>query len=218
MSTTYTVKPGDTLLSIAAARGFRDWRRIWDDAGNAGLRAKRPNPQVLYEGDEIQIPELFGAPRDCDTGKTHTFKLKMPAAFFAVRLVDELGQPYKSARWQLEVDGKSYGGTTDGDGWLSQAVDPRARYGRLKLFRSDRDDDVCEWRVRIGSMDPVDTVSGVQGRLANLGFAPGQIDGYMSDETRQAIRTFQMHIGHPSPSGELDDRTRQALVDAQNEY
>jgi peptidoglycan hydrolase-like protein with peptidoglycan-binding domain len=61
-------------------------------------------------------------------------------------------------------------------------------------------------------------LSGVQGRLANLGYDPGPDRGFMTDETRQAILTFQRAIGHPSPSGELDEQTRQALVDAQNEF
>jgi N-acetylmuramoyl-L-alanine amidase len=218
MSVAHKVKPGETLISIAAAYGLGDWRRIWTHPENEALRAKRANPQVLFEGDRVVIPDHREASRECEVDRLHRFKLKRPLAFFAVRLLDEAGLPFASSRWELTVDGKQYGGTTDAEGWVSQQVDPSARGGLLKVYRSAAEDDVCEWHVEIGGFDPVDTWSGVRGRLANLGYDPGPAAPGPTDELRRALSTFQRHIGHPSPSGELDEQTRQALIDAHNDH
>jgi hypothetical protein len=57
MSTPYTVKRGDTLTRIANRHGFRNWRAIYDHPDNAGFKRLRPNPNLIYPGDVIQIPD-----------------------------------------------------------------------------------------------------------------------------------------------------------------
>ena len=219
MAMTYKVQQGDTLISIAATNGFRSWKRIWSDPKNEALRAKRANPQVLMPGDELFIPDLLDKPVDCATGKKHTFKLQKLPSFFSIRLVDETGTPYASAEYELEVEGKTVSGETDADGWISEEVPATAQRGRLKLWPdAARRDDVREWRVQIGTIDPVDTVSGVQGRLANLGYDPGGVSGVLDETTKQAIIAFQRHIGHPNPTGDLDDRTTKALTRSHNDH
>lgn len=56
MSTPYTVQRGDTLTKIANRHGFRNWRAIYDHPDNAGFKRLRPNPNLIYPGDVIQIP------------------------------------------------------------------------------------------------------------------------------------------------------------------
>ena len=131
MSTTYKVKQGDTLLSIAADHGFRDWHRIWDDAGNASLREERPNPQVLYAGDVITIPELLGPPRACATDQTHPSQPNTAQACFAHPLPGS--QHYDNYR-EIHVPGRLAGQTmidfldawhpqTGREQWLSWLAD-----------------------------------------------------------------------------------------------
>jgi LysM domain len=57
MSTPYTVRRGDTLTKIANGHGFRNWRAIYDHPDNAAFRRLRPNPNLIYPGDVIQIPD-----------------------------------------------------------------------------------------------------------------------------------------------------------------
>lgn len=57
MGTTYTVTDGDTMSQIAVDHGFSDWRVIWDDPANAGLRAQRPDPDKIFPGDQVFIPD-----------------------------------------------------------------------------------------------------------------------------------------------------------------
>jgi peptidoglycan hydrolase-like protein with peptidoglycan-binding domain len=65
-------------------------------------------------------------------------------------------------------------------------------------------------------MDRVDDdgVSGAQGRLLNLGYPVGPIDGKLGPRTRAALRQFQTDMKLQPVSGELDDQTKKALVKA----
>src|SRR4051812_17468978 len=58
MGTPYTVRSGDTLSRIAHAHGFRNWRAIYDHPDNAAFRRLRPNPNLIYPGDVLQIPTV----------------------------------------------------------------------------------------------------------------------------------------------------------------
>jgi N-acetylmuramoyl-L-alanine amidase len=60
-------------------------------------------------------------------------------------------------------------------------------------------------------MDPADEVSGVQARLNNLGFDCGEPDGVLDDDTKSAVRAFQVLFGL-EPSGEIDDAFREKLL------
>jgi hypothetical protein len=62
MGTTYVVVEGDTLTTIAADHGFADWRTIWNDPANASLRARRPDPDQIFAGDQVFIPDNPDAP------------------------------------------------------------------------------------------------------------------------------------------------------------
>jgi hypothetical protein len=81
MSTPYRVQRGDTLTKIAQKFGFRSWVTIYHDDDNKGFRRFRPNPNLIYVGDVIQIPDgahppgpiprdptirtITDAPKDC---------------------------------------------------------------------------------------------------------------------------------------------------------
>lgn len=49
--------------------------------------------------------------------------------------------------------------------------------------------------IKIGHLDPVDEISGQQGRLNNLGYYFGDIDGNDSPRFRMAVEEFQCENG-----------------------
>jgi LysM domain len=57
MSTPYTVRPGDYLVKIARDNGFKSWQQIYWHPDNKALRAKRHNPDRIFAGDVIMIPD-----------------------------------------------------------------------------------------------------------------------------------------------------------------
>lgn len=56
-STPYTVQSGDWLQKIAEQHGFESWRDLYDHEDNAAFRAKRPDPNKIYPGDIVMIPD-----------------------------------------------------------------------------------------------------------------------------------------------------------------
>jgi hypothetical protein len=52
----YVVKSGDTLTAIAKRNGYGSWRDIYRHPDNAPFRAKRPNPDKIFPGDELVLP------------------------------------------------------------------------------------------------------------------------------------------------------------------
>jgi len=61
MSTIYTVKSGDWLDKIARNHGFASWRDLYHHPENAAFRAKRPDPNKIFPGDQIVIPAVVKA-------------------------------------------------------------------------------------------------------------------------------------------------------------
>lgn len=208
MTSVHRVRQGDTLFSIAHAAGFRSWETIWSHAANAELRAKRSSPSLLFPGDEVHIPDKEMKPFACATRHLHTFRLRAATQRFEQDLRDEQDRPLASIRYELDVDGAKYPGRTDGDGHLVHEIPADAKRGKLDAWlREGAEELVLSWTLDFGHLDPLEETSGVQGRLANLGYDPGAADGQLSDATIAALQDFQSDHGLPI-TGELDDATR----------
>jgi len=109
------------------------------------------------------------------------------------------------------LDGHLVEGIVDGDGRIDVPIDPRTRGGRLTV-------EDHEFEVRIGGLDPVDSITGVQQRLASLGFDLGGCrSGDWDAETIEALKRFQSaHVlenDHEPPSREFDDQNGGNLAD-----
>jgi hypothetical protein len=199
----YTVQQGDSIPSIAEDNGFF-WETIWNHGENAQLKAKRKTPNQLFPGDEVFVPELRKRIESRPTDARHTFKKKGAPAKIRVRLL-MLNEPRKNEPYVLDIDGKQIKGTTDGDGKIEQFMPPNARSAKVILKGGK---EIIN--LRIGHLDPIEEISGVQQRLNNLGFNAGSEDGELDDQTRSALRAFQARYGLEA-SGEVDESTRAKL-------
>jgi len=70
MSTPYTVVAGDYLVKIAADHGYASWRDIYYHPDNEEFRRRRPNPDKIYVGDVLMLPDLSGGGGDTGGGGT----------------------------------------------------------------------------------------------------------------------------------------------------
>jgi hypothetical protein len=202
----YVVQPGDCILSIASKHGFL-WQRLWN--ANPELKARRDNPNVIFPGDLVQIPQKVVKEASCVTDQLHKFAKKGTLAKFRV-IVERFNVPLANRRYLVEIDGKLFDGTTDDTGLLEVNIDPAARTGRLRM-----PDDGVECALELGHLDPLDEFIGVQQRLHNLGFYFGELDGNDNQESRDAIADFQASVSIEA-TGDLDDSTREKLFQMQD--
>jgi N-acetylmuramoyl-L-alanine amidase len=198
----YKVGRGESATSIASQNGFFV-DTLWNHPQNSALREKRKTPDQLFEGDELFIPDKDLKQEEGSTGSRHRFKVKGVPAKFRMQLL-ALGEPRANEDYVLNIDGKLTSGKTDAQGWVKQSIPPGACNGKLVLQGGKE-----EIPIRIGELDPIEEISGVQQRLTNLGFSAGN-SGQLDDQTKAALKRFQAVQGLPS-TGEADDATRAKL-------
>jgi hypothetical protein len=206
MAISYQVELGDCISSIAFEHGFFP-DTIWNHANNATLKEKRKDPNVLLPGDIVFVPDkrLKEVPRP--TEQMHRFRCKGVPEKLKLQLLLN-GVPRAQKSYKLTIDDKlKFSGITDSNGRLEHSIPPNAKEGRLIV----NDDEVYD--LHLGQLNPVDDVTGIQGRLRHLGFYDGPIDGEMAGEMEQAVQEFQLSAGL-EPDGALDERTRNALKKA----
>jgi N-acetylmuramoyl-L-alanine amidase len=204
MGRQHVVRQGECLSSIARTYGFADYRTIWDDAQNATLKRERKNPDLLFPGDKLFIPEKGGREETGGTESRHRFVTRSTSVRLelAIRVDNE---PVSGKPYTLRVGDRELQGTTDGDGVLRETIDPTAAHGHLRF-----DDPPLEWNLEIGHLDPVGKDTGVQARLNNLDHPCGDADGIPGPRTRAAVRQFQSRHGL-RVTGAIDAATRDAL-------
>lgn len=189
---THTVSQGECLSSIAKQYGFADWRTIYNHGSNAEFRRLRPNPNCIYPGDQVFIPDTENRTEPAGTDNWHDFKIQGQKTFVRVRMLDADMAALNGKKYRLEVDGKVKEGTLGGDGLIEQEISGDCGDGQLTIWLDDNTTRPgVLWSMRLGHMDPVDTPTGIQARLKNLGFDPGPIDGIIGPRTKGAIKAFQ---------------------------
>lgn len=202
----YKVKQGDCISSIAYKHGFFP-DTLWNHAENANLEQKRKDLNVLLPGDEVFVPEKEEKKESCATEQKHRFRKKGVPAKMKVRLLIK-DKPRANEPYTLEIDGELFSGTTDANGMLEHCIPPNANEAKLTVGKEDEQD---EYTLRLGRIDPIDEITGVQSRLNNLGFNCGKADGVFGAKTEVALKEFQKKYSLPE-SGRADQATRNKLV------
>lgn len=183
----HRVSEGECIYSIAARHGLH-WETVWNDPENEALKALRKDPNLLHPSDEVFVRELEVNEPSCATEKRHRFRKKGVLANLRVRILLN-GEPRVSEEWKAIVDGCLLTGKTDGKGVLKLRVPPRVPAVEVTLQSG------YSITLQVRHLDPIGTVSGVQGRLSNLGYDPGPIDNIRGPLTISAIKRFQ--ADHP---------------------
>jgi N-acetylmuramoyl-L-alanine amidase len=182
----HRVKKGECLNEIAYNYGFF-WKTIWNFEKNNKLSSTRKDHNNLLEGDQVIIPKKEEMKLDAETETLHRFKLKGIPFKLNIRLMYE-GKPYENVPYKLIIDGESIEGMIGSDGFVRERIPPNVFKGLLIVGSGE---NIKEFNLKLGSLDPYDTITGVQSRLKSLGYDIGQIDGEIGPLTRAAIRAFQ---------------------------
>jgi len=212
MSTKHTVTQGECFSSITKKFGFFDYKIIYDDAENSALKTKRPNPNVLFPGDIVAIPERQLKEEIGATLQKHIFKIPSKKTFIKVVIKDSEDKPYANIDYELTVDGKKTTGKTDATGKVEEEIIADAKSGEIILrSKSGSNEILGVIELEFGKLAPAEENTGVQARLNNLGFDCGAVNGVMNTKTEEAIKAFQKKNGDPD-TGVVDDTTRNKLL------
>jgi hypothetical protein len=204
----YTVKQGDCISSIAFEHGFFP-DTLWNDPMNSQLKQDRQDPNVLMPGDQVYIRKLEPKKALGATDKRHPFRRKgVPEKLQVQFLLAD--KPRAHQAYDLNIDGDRSRGQTDADGRITISIPPNAKTGTIRFK-----DPETQYQLNLGHLDPITEITGIQGRLQNLGFYSGPLDGQMSQALIQALRDFQAaQEPNQEPSGNLDQQTQKQIEDA----
>ena len=202
----HVVQKGECLSLIAWSYGFTKWETVYEAPENEDFRRLRPNPNVIYPGDVLVIPDLEPHDEPCDTEQRHRFRLLGSKWMLRIRMLDERGKPLANRPFRLSIPGQpALNSKTTDDGLLEAEVPSDAKSATL-VFMGQKT------TLTLAGLDPVTRVTGVQQRLNNLGFWCGPVDGIVGPLTRRATHAFQIFAGLDA-SGIVDDATRDALLE-----
>jgi hypothetical protein len=191
----HTVAQGEYLSGIAKHYGFSSYKAIWDHTENASLKKKRQNPNVIFPGDRLFIPEKREKQETRATGKTHRFVLKAEKLKLRLVLEDLYEKPIGNAQCELRVENEVFRLVTDGKGKFEKDIAPGVHSAVLILKDPQSPLSEVIIPIKIGHMDPVDEESGQKARLNNLGYLAGPLDGKQEEEKTwvflSAVEEFQ---------------------------
>jgi N-acetylmuramoyl-L-alanine amidase len=206
----YKVEQGDRLPTIARKKGFARWQTIWSFAGNAGLRGLR-NAHILFPGDEVSIPSKLARVAQVQGGKAE-YVLQISPEMLRVRFAEaEENEEPIMFRATPDAGDDLFEGELAADGTMEIDLPPNATQVSVELFCGDGDAPFVTYQLDLGGLDPRTEITGVQARLANLGYYDGEIDGDLGNVTKGAIVRFRREYGLPL-SDEVDDDLRNALA------
>jgi hypothetical protein len=199
---TYNVQKGDCIKSLSKQFGFLP-DKIWQDPNNDDLRNQRQDPYVLLAGDQLFIPEKEIRNESAPTDQKHNYVVTAVATKLRIKLLDE-EEPIANTPCTLTVKGVSYSGSTDGDGLFERSIPADAATATLVVENN------FSIELRLGELDPADSVTGLQQRLVNLGYFAGPVSGQVDEDMKTAILRWQQDYNLEA-SGEADSETQASL-------
>jgi N-acetylmuramoyl-L-alanine amidase len=204
----YSVKQGECISSIADENGFF-WETIWNHPNNKELRERRKDPNILYPGDVVFIPDKRLKEVSEPTTQVHRYRLKNSPAKVKLRVLRD-AEPRADEPYVLFIDDvEARRGIVPWNGIVEIPILPSAKKGRLVVGQGD---EAEEYKLNFGQLDPIETTTGVKARLKNLGFECGEVNSDLDEQTVEAITDFQFYINHPNPNGTLDKQTLERLA------
>lgn len=204
----HVVSQGESTTRLAFERGLY-WKSVWQHANNADLRSKRSNPNILLEGDVIFLPDLETKQEYCATAQKHRFQRKGVPETLNLIFLDIYGKPLANKPYTITIDNTFRRGTLDSNGKLSESIPPNARSAKVKV--GDKG-ELASTEVQLGNLDPVESLTGVQARLKNLGYFSAAIDGQPSEALDKAVVRFRRKNAMEEGK-DIDDALRDKLKD-----
>jgi hypothetical protein len=180
----YVICQGDYLLSLAYRFSF-DADAVWNDPKNADVKQARKDPNMLCPGDILYIPETKPTKYALAVGATNSFVANPTLVPVTVTFADAAFASQACTIQELTNLGAL---ATDAAGALTCSVPVTLEAATIHFTKLD-----MTHVLKIGHLDPPDTLFGVYQRLQNLGFiAPdARYDSSDVDFVRRQLRAFK---------------------------
>ena len=198
MASVHTVAQGETLIRIAKQYNYNDPDLIYNHESNAEFRELRPDPNIIFPGDQINIPDKEKLVRGGFTGYTHVFKVKKPPVeVFRMQITNKAGEPWAGKRILLNIGGETIDAPIGDDGMIEvELTGGDESGGNLEVYMDPNSEEPTHvYEIQMGSLDPVEELSGVQARCNLLGFECGVADGINGSNTERGVKEFQAAHG-----------------------
>jgi hypothetical protein len=192
----HAVKQGEHISGIAWQHGFPSYKELWDHPKNAALKKLRKNPNVLFPGDEVFVPDRELRVEVRPTDQMHKFRLASTPLLVRLVLDRVYDRPYAQTSSVLRLEMSRFDKQTDGSGKIEHPIPKTLQDGAVtvKDHLSVRGATIPVDRdipLKVGHLDPVEERSGQEARLANLGYYRGPDDPIDEDEFLSAVEEFQ---------------------------
>jgi hypothetical protein len=216
VSEEHIVEEGEHLAGIAAQHGFPSFKPIWDHADNAELRALRKTPNILLPGDRVVIPDKEQRIETGATEKRHTFLAPADRLELRVKVHD---QGFRAIHDRCDLAAGSNKETMEQQGDIFRdPIQPDLGKAELQFPISQTERTRIPIPIEVGGLDPLDTLSGQQQRLNNLGYFAGfkkttaTNPKAVDEQMRWAVEEFQCdHMGPAQVDGVLGPNTLKKL-------
>jgi hypothetical protein len=134
-----------------------------------------------------------------------------------INLRNAAGEAFTGARYSLLVGTRTFTGTVPTSGLLAHDIPQGATEATLRVWAPAANAQAQAsyvWTLELGELEPVSTLSGVQGRLKGLGYYHGELDGEDTLTCRTAVRGFQRTQQGLTVDGGAGTNTQQRLTQA----
>lgn len=206
----HVVVDGECMWTLSRRYGL-DVETLWE--ANAALAQGKRNANVLAPGDVVTLPPLEDESLESvPIGQRTTVECSEAVVRANLRFQDIDGKGRANLAAAIRVvshDGRetAWETTTNGDGCIDEAVPADAKTIDVVL---DVEPEPQPYHFTFAYLDPIETIAGVQGRLANLGYHCGSERGELGPLTQRSLREFQKEHGL-TETGEPDGPTKDQL-------
>ncbi|MGA2448331.1 MAG: hypothetical protein ABTD50_06640 [Polyangiaceae bacterium] len=204
--TPYVICQGDFLAKLAHRFGF-DADEVWNDPANESLRDVRKDHNILAPTDVLYIPDDAGTNlpvHNLAIGQTNTFVSDPPMVTIAVKFANKDSSSHASKAFTIQELDHLTDLTTTGDGVASFQAPVTLKTATLTFTESGE-----IWKLCIGTLDPVNTISGIFQRLQNLGYIPAsaQVNGDDRTQLHRGLYYFRSQQTPPPGDSSTDDNS-----------
>lgn len=191
---THTVEQGDCPLRIAMKYFIPDWTEIWNLEENKSLREKRSDPMCLLPGDKVHFPARRYNIR---MNRPTRIRASRPESFlYTTKLLGDSG-PLQGVRYKIKIpDQEPISGETDDKGVIREEL-PLKTFVAILTFWPDANepDLVSKHKICFGAKDPIETLSGQQERLKNLGYGIFPSHESEDEKLEEIKKQFAIDVG-----------------------